>query len=86
MEFDGQLPFQNILPIQVTCNSAEYNAITNELSSFLDRGIIDKTDHCADEFISHIFTRPKSGGRVRIILNLTKLNELSINISKWNLF
>lgn len=39
------------------------------------KGVICEVEHCSDEFISHIFTRPKPNGKIRIILNLTKLNE-----------
>ena len=38
-------------------------------------GIIEAASHEAGEFISSIFSRPKKDGSVRVILNLTKLNN-----------
>ena len=61
-----------------TFSSAEQEAIVAKLNSFLFRGFIEKVDHCSGELISHNFTRPKSEGRIKIILNLNKLNEHSV--------
>ena len=60
---------------QIKCSLKEKLAIDNEIKSFLEKGIISKTVHCTGEFISQIFPRDKKSGGIRIILNLSKLNE-----------
>lgn len=46
-----------------------------EINRLLDIGAIKPCEHEQEEFISNIFTRPKPDGRIRVILNLRKLNE-----------
>ena len=46
-----------------------------QLGKFWQQNIIEKAIHETDEYVSHIFTRPKKDGSLRIILNLSKLNE-----------
>ena len=49
--------------------------IDTELSYMFKLGVIEATVHEPGEFISSIFSRPKKDGTVRVILNLTKLND-----------
>lgn len=53
--------------------------------SFEKKGIISKTNHCDGEFISTVFTVPKSNGSFRLILKIL-MNLLCTNISKWNIY
>ena len=54
----------------------EKNQIKMEIQRFLNHGIIEKANgNTEGEYISNIFTRPKSDGRIRIILNLMEFNK-----------
>ena len=75
IEFKETLPFQVKIPNNIQCDEYEAKMITNELNKFLESGVIEKAVHSAGEFVSHIFTRPKPDGGIRIILNLSDLNE-----------
>jgi len=47
-----------------------------EIQRFLNHGIIEKANENTEcEYISNIFTRQKSDGRIRIILNLKQFNK-----------
>lgn len=68
-------PRQN-KPIYPYARSAdEREAIQKELDKLWAKDVIEKTVHEEVEFISNIFTRPKKSGGIRIILNLSELNE-----------
>lgn len=68
-------PEQTNCPNQIKCCLNEKLAIDHEILGYVERGIIEEVSHCEGEFISQIFPRPKKSGGVRIILNLSKLNE-----------
>jgi hypothetical protein len=50
-------------------------SINLEVHKFLQKGIIQETLPCKNQFVTHIFTRPKIDGTHRVILNLKLLNE-----------
>lgn len=54
----------------------EHELINKEIDDFLNNKVIERAQHEQGEFISNIFLRPKPDGRSRIILDLTKLNQL----------
>lgn len=60
---------------ELNLSSQERVMVNNKLQSFIEQEVIEKTLHCKDEYISHIFTRPKKDGGLRIILNLSELND-----------
>ena len=53
----------------------EKGKIDLEISKMLHLGVIEYTHSEEGEFVSNIFARPKKDGSVRVILNLTKLND-----------
>ena len=69
------LPQQSFVPKEISCSFVEGECIDKEIKIFKMKGIIKKVVHCKGEYISHIFTRSKPNGKLRIILNLNKLNE-----------
>lgn len=71
-------PFQQTLPFPLRFTDEESNAIDLEIDKFLKKEIISEVEHVPDEFISNIFTRKKSDGSLRVILNLNKLNEFVV--------
>ena len=68
-------PCQTKAPRAISLSANEAQIATAEVKKLLDKGVITKTTHDVDEFISTIFTRPKRDGSHRLILNLKKLNE-----------
>ena len=53
----------------------ETDAIDNEISKLLQKGVVKPSYHEEGEFISPIFVTPKLDGGYRLILNLKSLNE-----------
>ena len=53
----------------------ELKFIQTEISKLQDKGVIQKTQHEAGDYISPIFLTPKSDGSYRLILNLKRLNK-----------
>ena len=49
--------------------------INQEGDKMIKKGVIIETEFPTDGFVSNIFTREKSDGSLRIILDLTKLND-----------
>lgn len=69
-------PFQYKIPKPFNFKENEKQAIQFEITRFLNLGILELADENLDgEYISNIFTRPKSDGRIRIILNLKSFNS-----------
>ena len=56
-------------------SSETTDAIDQQVSQFLDKGIIKKSSPVENQFISTIFLRPKKDGSFRMILNLKELNK-----------
>lgn len=69
-------PSQQFVPNTIKFSAVERAAIDQELSDFLEKGIIEPVHTTsADEFISNIFVRPKTDGGIRVILNLKPFNK-----------
>lgn len=70
------IPVQERQPQQFNFTNEEHHKIQQEIDRFLVRNIIEVVHETTDcEYVSNIFSRPKSDGRVRIILNLKSFNE-----------
>ena len=59
-------------------SGAEKDAIDDEVDKLLNMHVIEPVYHCAGEYISSIFVRPKKDGTPRMILNLKDLNEFVV--------
>ena len=74
-----KIPFYTIPPSIVKdtpkFTQPETDAIDNEISKLLQKGVVKPPYHEEGEFISPIFVTPKSDGGYRLILNLKSLNE-----------
>ena len=66
-------PIQDTVSIQA--RSEQTDLIQMEIESLVNKGVIEETTHERGEFISNIFTRPKKSGGLRIILDLSELNQ-----------
>lgn len=67
--------WQEVEPYPYRFGDAERRAIDFQLEQFLAKDIIIPTDREEGQYVSNIFSRPKSDGTVRIILDLSKLNN-----------
>lgn len=56
-------------------NTQQKAIINEEIKRLLEQGVINRSEHEDGEFISSIFTRQKSDGSHRIILNLKEFNK-----------
>lgn len=74
LQFDAQ-PYQIIVPQPIKFGTQETAAIDAEIAKFVAKGIVEESVHEKGEFISRIFTRPKKNGNLRVILDLSRLNE-----------
>lgn len=69
-------PYQFQVPTPIKFSDLEQTQIDQELTEFLNKGIIEPVyTEDNEEFISNIFIRPKSDGGIRVILNLKQFNE-----------
>ena len=75
LEFAFGLPVQDHIPNVINCSDKEHKMLSIEIGRFLGKGFIEEATHSPGEFISYIFPRPKPDGSIRIILNLSSLNE-----------
>jgi len=69
------IPVQTEEPRQSRFSAKKSVALHQELDKLLDKGVIERSEHEAGEFISTVFLRPKKNGTFRLILNLEELNE-----------
>lgn len=74
LEFVSE-PTQLFIPHQIQFSKSENEAIGLELDRLLGIGAVTNSQHEKGEFISNIFTRNKSNGKIRVILNLKNLNQ-----------
>ena len=49
--------------------------IDREISELLRKGVLVRATNCSNGFVSRIFTRDKTDGNVRLILDLSEFNE-----------
>lgn len=70
-----ETPVQRKNPQNYNFSKEQTTAIDSEIVELLQKGVIRKTDHSEDDFLSPIFVRPKKNNTWRLILNLRDLNE-----------
>lgn len=72
---DDEIPFQMQFPNEIEFSLEDKLKINFEFDHLIKKRVITPAEHSVDEFISNNFCRPKPNGRLRIILNLQKLND-----------
>ena len=70
-----ETPLQNHPPHVPRFALDEIQRITVEVQTMLDKGAIEKTAQSPDQFVGHIFLRPKKNGTFRPVFNLKPLNR-----------
>lgn len=74
-----EIPFQTNIPRQYRFNENLEDELDSQINELLGRNIIQKIKKSEAKFISNVFLRPKSNGKMRMIIDLSKLND---NIDK----
>ncbi|XP_064635165.1 uncharacterized protein LOC135492550 [Lineus longissimus] len=74
LEFD-QIPEQRFIPKPYKFDPDKFRRIDDKIKSMLSKAIIEPTWHEPGQFISNIFTRDKKDGDIRVILDLSELND-----------
>ena len=75
IEFESEVPYQAQTPRHIYSSLSDKEVIDGEISKLLLKGVIEKTCHTGNGFVSNVFVRPKKDGTYRMILNLRSLNE-----------
>ena len=75
IEFKSEVPYQAQTPRHIYSSLSDKEVIDGEISKLLLKGVIEKTCHTGNGFVSNVFGRPKKDGTYRMILNLRSLNE-----------
>ena len=73
IEFVSAIPLQTSYPSN-SVSKEHKEEVELEIKSLLQKGVIVKSEHEFGDYISPVFTVPKSDGNVRLILNIKKLN------------
>ena len=73
IESQNEVPVQNSYPYN-SFSEEQVSLLEQDLHSLLAKQVLVPSKHEPQEFISPIFTGPKSDGTSRLILNLKKLN------------
>ena len=74
--FDFDLDCLTRLPVSRTnLSKDEWDVVGKEIENLLSKGVISVCDHEPGEVLSSIFTRGKTNGTQRMILNLKYLNS-----------
>ena len=70
-----ELPIQEKTPPSHQFSKEQTKAIASEVTELLNKGVIKKTAHSKNEYVSPVFVRPKKDNKWRMILNLKQLNK-----------
>ena len=74
INFEVGLPSQNVSPPN-TIPQSDYTIVEKEVCSLLAKQVIVPSQREAGEFVSPIFINAKKDGKIRVVLNLKRLNE-----------
>ena len=80
LEFDPDLspPEQTKPCFPYAFSDHEKDKINQEITKLEAKNVIEQCEHTDGEFISNIFVRPKKNGGIRVILDLSDLNEFML--------
>ncbi|XP_072384478.1 uncharacterized protein [Diabrotica undecimpunctata] len=73
-------PKQTVVASEDKRSTKEVKIITNIINKLMLSSAISIVDHTDDQYISKVFTIPKSDGSYRLILNLKKFNKFVENV------
>ena len=70
IEFECEVPYQAQTPRHIYSSLSDKEVIDGEIPKLLLKGVIERTCHTGNGFVSKVFVRPKKDGTYRMILNL----------------
>ena len=73
-----RLKFHIKQPRHIYSSPSDKEVIDGEISKLLLKGVIERTGHTGNGFVSNVFVRPKKDGTYRMILNLKSLNDFVV--------
>ena len=68
-------PLRKYPPFTFKCSEEEEVALSNEIQKLYGKNVIEPCQSEEREFVSNIFSRPKKNGGLRLILDLSDLNN-----------
>ena len=70
----SETPIQTTIPRPYTLSDEEQAFARTEIQRTFDKGVILEVDHIEGEYVSNIFPGKKDSAKLRMILNVKKLN------------
>lgn len=78
IEFE-RLPVQDQIPKPYKFKAEKMQKIDEKMQQYLQKSIVEEAHFEEGQFVSNIFSEEKSDGDIRIILDLSKLNEFVVD-------
>ena len=75
VEFESEVPYQPREARHIYSSPSDKEVIDGEIYKLLLKGVIERTGHTGNGFVSNVFVRPKKDGTYLMILNLKSLND-----------
>lgn len=72
-------PTQNFVPRPYRVSEQDGEQLKSQIHDLVLRGIVERISNAEAKYISNVFIRPKSNGKYRMIVDMSKLND---NIEK----
>lgn len=70
-----KFPIQSMLPREYQFHSCARQLLQIEVDKLVMKGVVTKIPYDPSLFVSNIFSRPKPNGSIRLIIDLTELNN-----------
>ena len=74
IEFE-EIPVQNVLPRQYNLDVHQKSVLQSQIDDMVDRSVIKEVALESDMFVSNVFGRPKPNGDIRMIIDLSDVND-----------
>ena len=74
IEFES-MPVQEVIPKPYKFQKERWEKIDSKIKQYIGKNIVEEVQHEEGDFISNIFSVEKPDGDIRVILDLTELNE-----------
>lgn len=72
------VPYQGVEPQPIRFSENEQILMQEAVDSLIDKNVVEKCQEESFQFVSNIFWVPKTNGKVRIILDLSRFNDAVI--------